>query len=213
MSIENELATSQGRRDQGPNKTLAQKIVTGRDTAALDELVTILKNPKNKDVLFDALKVIETVGELNPDMARPAFDVILRHLKDPANKIVWMAMSALSHLTPFYPQKTFDKLELIVGIMDGDSIIAKDKGFKILTDLYKQSQFRSVLVPLMEEQLLMAPANQLGQYTEKWMEVAQKPHFRNIQRALETRSRELQNPSHQKRIAKNLKKLNKLISG
>ncbi len=211
MSIESEFSTSMGRIDQNPNKELASRICQSKDAEAVKAIIAFLKKPTNDNLLFDALKVLEMVGESDAELARPAFEGIFPYLRHPATKVVWMAMSALSQVSQFYPQKTFDKLELIVSIMENGSVICRDKGFKMLTQLYTHQKFREVVVALMEEQLLLAPDNQLGQYAEKWMEVAEKHHFKNIRRALEARANELHNPGHQKRMIKNLKKLNKLV--
>lgn len=209
MDITSFFSTSLGRRDQNPNKALGQRIVAENDREAVDALIRFVKKPESEDLLFDALKVMETIGELNSDLLKPAFDCLLPLLKHKTSKIQWMSISALSHITRFFPHKTFDKLETILPLMDAGGVITRDKGFRILLDLYSVSQYRETLAPLLEEQLLTAPDNQLGQYAEKWMEVLQPTHKRLIVRALELRSHELTNPSHQQRLAKNLKKLSK----
>lgn len=208
MSVIGRLSSSLGRRDQAPNKQVASEIVSTHDTASVAELVHILQEPLSEPILFDALKVLAEVGEKKPELAAPSFHMVLPHLQHLSQKIKWMAMSALSNVAGLYPKEAFHQLAGILKIMDGDSVIARDKGMKILVDLY--SNYPEELAALILEQILQAPHNQLGQYAERWMTCIQTQHVPALIQGLESKEPELSHESHRKRLAKNLKKLYKL---
>ncbi|WP_258103200.1 hypothetical protein [Marinoscillum sp. MHG1-6] len=206
MDVLSRLASSQERLDQDPNKVLAQEIVQSNDILAIGELKALLQH-KSTNILFDALKVLEVVGENDPELIRDLFDDLVPLLTHKTNKIVWIAMSAFCQITHYHPEKTFDHLPRILQIMDEGSVITRDKGFKILVGLYTDERYRDECKPLIREQLIKAPDNQFGMYTEKWMEVIQPSDLRSLITIVEKRHPELTSPSHIKRAQKNLARL------
>ena len=207
MAIIDRLSSSQGLRTQDANKAVAREILTSQDLEAIDELKNLLTNPPNQKVLFDVLKTLETIGESSSKMIAPLFEELIPILNHKKNMVVWIAMSALSHITVFHPQRTFELLGNILQIMDEGSVITRDKGFVMLVGLYKEVAYRQDLKHLIVEQLLKSPDNQFGQYVEKWMEVISPEDVPALIDTLEQRLPELTSPSHQKRAHKNLKKL------
>lgn len=209
MSVTGHFASSLGRNSQLPNKELARQIVASNDGNAVGEIMNLISNSPNTDLLADALKVLEMIGEKKPVLASPAFDVVLPLLLTKVNKIQWRAMTVLSTIAGFHQHTIFTQLGKILEIMDQGSVITRDSGFKILVALYVNPTYSNELAPLMLEQILAAPDNQLGQYAEKWMKVIRAEHAAALTMALESRRRDLTHPSHQKRIDKILLKLKK----
>jgi len=64
---------------------------------------------------------------------------------------------------------------------------------------------------LIQEQLMKAPSNQLGQYAERLIEVLNKKHLNSLIETLESRREDVTNEHHIKRLNKNLKKLYKQL--
>ncbi|MFH6985063.1 hypothetical protein [Marinoscillum luteum] len=209
MNIRNRFARSQGISNEIPNKQLASEIVASSDEASIREILQILHESKKVDELSDGLKVLEMVGEQNPGLLADAFTPVFTLLQHTQNKIQWRAMSALSTFSFLHPATTFDNLGVILDLMDQGSVITRDHGVKILIGLYKEDAYRRDIGPLLLEQVIAAPDNQLGQYAEKWMQVITQEDRAKLIRVLEMRQPELVNPSHQKRISRVLLKLHR----
>ncbi|MEO9474275.1 MAG: hypothetical protein ABJG41_02030 [Cyclobacteriaceae bacterium] len=207
MHLIDRLSSTQGLRTQDANKALAKDILISQDFEAIHELKSLLTSPPDQKVLFDVLKTLETIGESNPKMIEHLFEDLSSLLNHKKNMVVWIAMSALSHITMFHPQRTFELLGNILQVMDGGSVITRDKGMVMLVGLYNETAYRQDVKPLIVEQILMAPDNQFGQYVEKWMKVILPEDVPVLIDTLEQRLPELTSPSHQKRAHKNLKKL------
>lgn len=210
MTIADRLSSSLGERSQMPNKELARDVVSSRDQNALNELRQLISAKENTDVVGDALKVVEVMGELDSEFTKDAIAEILPLLHHKSNKIQWRAMSALSTIAEHHLDLMMSNIGEIIDVMNAGSIITKDHGVKILLVLYTRKDFRESVSHLLNEQVLLAPDNQLGQYAEKWSHIIAKEHVNMLIKTLETRATDLYSPSHQKRIARVLKKLNKL---
>lgn len=209
MRILSELSSSRNERTQNPNKALAAEILISKDDDAIEELRKILINPPNDNLLFDAIKVLQTIGDSNPKMIRHLINEFIPILDHKKNKIQWMCMSAISTISTFHSEVVYSNLTKIIKVMEQDSIIAKDKGFLIMTRLYAQSNYQGDLKALILEQLYKAPDNQFGQYVEKWMMVIESDDIKSLQDIIEQRLPELSRSSHQKRAIKKLSKLSK----
>ena len=212
MSLAERLATSLGEKSQLPNKALGQEIIRSKNKAAFEEIRTLISKDQKLDILGDALKVVEVMGELDSEFTKEAINEILPLLDHKTNKIQWRAMSALSTIAKHHTVVLFEKISEIEEIMNAGSVITKDHGVKIMLCLYEQPDYREKIGVLLNDQVLEAPDNQLGQYAEKWSKIIDLRDLDALIRALETRQPDLQNPSHQKRIAKILKRLYKTVN-
>lgn len=209
MTLADQLASSLGERSQLPNKALGAEIVRSQDKAALNEIRELISENQKLAVLGDALKVVEIMGELDSAFTKEAIDQILPLLDHPSNKIQWRAMSALSTIARHHTKLLFENVSQLIEIMNAGSVITKDHGVKIMLCLYENPSYQNTIGVLLNEQILQAPDNQLGQYAEKWSKRIDSNDLGALIRSLETRQSDLHNPSHQKRISKILKKLYK----
>jgi len=209
MTIIDQLSTSQADRTQNPNKRLASKIVLANDLAAIEELVSLLQSPPNTDLLADALKVLEMIGEQDESMIIDTYSKVEPLLGHRSNKIQWRAMSVLSLIASFYKKEIYGRLTSLLDLMDSGSVITRDHGVKILIQLYMDEKYKEEISDLLTEQVMIAPDNQLGQYSEKWMAVIDQEDIARLIDVLEKRQPDLANPSHQNRISRVLKKLYK----
>jgi len=207
MSIIEQLSSSLNRRDQGPNKALAKRLMTEKNEAKIAELIQIIKDPPNQKILFDALKVSDLIAEKDPTIQVNVFDLIAMHVKSKSNKVSWMAMSVLSQICGLHQKKTFQLLPILLHIMDHGGVIQRDKGVVILLALYKN--YTDEVASLLLDQILSCPPNQVGQYSEKWMVIISETDQPRLISVLEQRLADFDHPSHIKRTTNNLKKLNK----
>ncbi len=204
MSVIDQFSSSCGRRDQGPNRALAARIVD-RDHQLLGEVMDATSH-QTTALGNDAVMVLMAVGELHPELLVPYTSQLLDLLSAKSNRQVWGSMIALSHIAPLIKSELLEALPLILGSMDSGSIVGRDHGYTILTVLYEDDS-GGILWPLMKEQLLKCPPNQFGQYTEKTMEVLKAPDREEMVFTIEQRLSELTNEHHRKRALKNLKTL------
>lgn len=213
MNIIERLASQQNRRDQKPNIELGREIARSGDTKAINEIMSLLTNKNTSvEILADLIKTLESVGEVAPDLIADLYPQVITFIDHKNNQIVWRTMCVLALIGPFNHKMVFKDLSRILEIMDQGSVITRDHGINLLIDLYSQKEYHKDITPLLEEQLLKAPDNQLGQYTEKWMKVIATSDIEKLLKILNGRLPELTSEYHKKRIDKNIRKLVKQIS-
>jgi hypothetical protein len=166
MTILNKLATSLGRRDEVPNQLLAAEIVRTGNKQAVQELVDNLSH-KDKGIQSDCIKVLYEIGESAPPLIAPHYKVFGGLLESRNNRLVWGAMTALDTIAAVEPKGVYSLLAKVLKAADGDSVIARDHAVGILVKLAKEKQYTAKCFPLLIEQLLTCPNNQLAMYAEK----------------------------------------------
>ena len=67
MTVLNQIAFYQNRRDEVPNQELARKLAAAKDTAGIQEIAENLWN-KNKNIQSDCLKVLYEIGYIDPEL-------------------------------------------------------------------------------------------------------------------------------------------------
>lgn len=203
------FSSSLDRRDQGPNEEIAQQIVDGEGGKLLEEVVQVIQSKAVTRTKNDAVMVLMAISRINPKMLVNQADLFIHLLESKSNRQVWGSMIALANMASLVKEKIKPHLAKILQAMDEGTVVTRDHGFSILTELYKEDRTGDLLA-LIHEQLLNAPPNQVGQYTEKFMEVVRREDIPAFVEALEVRGRELINEHHLKRLGKNLKKLREL---
>jgi succinate dehydrogenase flavin-adding protein (antitoxin of CptAB toxin-antitoxin module) len=152
-------------------------------------------------------KVLYEIAAITPALLKSQATSFIELLQDKDNRMQWGAMTALSALTNEIPQLLVENLSLILKIADEGSVITKDHGVRILVSLSGNKKHIETTIPLLLEQILKSPDNQLPSYAEQALPVINgenKNHFRKI---LEDRLPEVQPESKKKRVEKVLKKL------
>ena len=209
MSIKNRLSYALGRRDQGPNKLLAQEIVAELDESKVEELIALFDSKPHVAIQKDCSLTLAWIAERKPEVIAPYVDYFLNKLNDPINRVIWGSMISLTAIAHFEQDKLFEKLPVILDAMDVGTVVTRDHGFRILITLYQNQKYQDDTFPLILEQIRKAPSNQLGQYTERLIEVMSSKHTSHLVSILEARFDDVENPHHRKRLEKNLKKLYK----
>lgn len=209
MSIQNQLAHSLGRKDQVPNKALAQSIADAEYMSGLNKLIQFIESGPIDRLQMDAMLAIAYVAEQKPQLVVDHVDFLISKLNDPINRVIWGSMIALAHMADLVSDKLFEALPKVIDAMDAGTVVTRDFGFRILVSLYKVEQFCDDVFYIISDQIILAPSNQLGQYVERMIPIVKVDHKKKLIAILEERNVDLTNKHHIKRLNKNLKKLYK----
>jgi len=193
------LASSLGRRDEGPNVELAQRIVKTEDKTAVKELVENLSNTKS-DVQADCIKVLYEIGDKKPKLISGFVRQLLALLGSKNNRLVWGAMTALDSITLEEPAAIAENLARIIEIANKGSVITRDHAVSILTKLASTRKYEVRAVPLLVEQLENCPDNQLPMYAEGLPPVVNDGNRSIFMKTLGSRLGGIEKESKRKRV-------------
>ncbi|HEV2139319.1 MAG TPA: hypothetical protein VGR53_10815 [Nitrososphaerales archaeon] len=198
------LASSLGRRDEGPNVELAQRIVKTEDKAAVKELVENLSNNKS-DVQADCINVLYEIGEKKPKLISGFVKQFLTLLGSKNNRLVWGSMTALDSITLEEPAAIVDNLARITEIADEGSVITRDHAVSIWTKLASIKKCEVKAVPLLVQQLEKCPDNQLPMYAEGLPPIVNDGNRGIFMKTLGSRIGGIEKESKRKRVEKVVK--------
>ncbi len=203
MSIIAKLATSLNRRDEVPNQELAAELVKSRDAGAIAELAENLTN-KTSGIRHDCIKALYEIGHAEPSLIAPFLGIFLDLLSSKDNRMQWGAMTAIAFVAKAEPKSVFKSLPAVLTAADKGSVITRDNCVRILITLYPG--FATKVFPLMIEQLMASPTNQLPMYAEEMLpalNVADKGRFAEV---LASRLGDIEKDSKRKRVEKVIQK-------
>lgn len=200
------LASALNRRDEVPNQELAKEIAANEDLSAVEELVKNLSN-KSKDIQHDCIKVLYEVGGQTPALVADYAEQFTALLDHPNNRMQWGAMTALNSIALQKPDAVYAAIPKLASVADKGSVITRDNFVSILTKLSGVSQYRADTLPLLNEQMLDCPSNQLPMYTENAVGVMAGDYRQTFIDTLTSRLNDLDKESKRRRIEKVLKKL------
>ena len=206
MSIVDKLASSLGRRDEEPNKKLAAAIAAKKDKKSVKELVDLLQD-KNKNIQGDCIKVLDEVGERSPTLVSDYANVFVSLLDDKNNRLQWGAMCVLDHITLENPKVIYGALGKIISSAEKGTVITKDHAVNILVKLCSQKQYVSKAFPLLVEQILLSPPNQLPTYAEKAMPFVNEQNKKLFLKAITSRLKDIDTDTKKKRLEKVIQKV------
>jgi hypothetical protein len=208
MSVLNKLASALGRRDEKPNQELAAALAKKKDTKAVKELVENLSN-KSKEIRHDCIKTLYELGYLDPIQIAPYYKEFLALLNNKNNRMQWGAMTALSGLAQVNPKELLPHIGRIIDVANRGSVITRDHCVKILVAIGTDKKQTDKIFPLLREQLLQAPTNQLPSYAEQTLPIITEKHKDAFIRALTSRLDDIEKESKRKRVEKVIAKLKK----
>ncbi len=134
MSVIEQLASKQNRRDEIPNQLLAKHLVQTRDTEGIAEIARYVWD-RDTAIQNDCIKVLYEIGCLAPDLIAPYTKDFLKLLSSKHNRLVWGAMLALSTVATIQADFLFEYVaEIQQAIADG-SVITVDNGMKVLSTI------------------------------------------------------------------------------
>jgi hypothetical protein len=209
MSVLNSLASSLGRKDQGPNDDLARKIVLSNNKKQVQELVDNLYS-KNRNIQNDCIKVLYEIGELKPELIAEYDKVFLDLLSNKNNRMIWGAMHALDAIAFSAPKQIYRNLSKIIDAVDKGSVITKDHGVGILIKLAGEKSYTDTSLTLLLEILKSCATNQLPMYAENSIPVITKKYKKDFVMVLTSRLNDVDKDSKRKRVEKVIRKLSTL---
>jgi len=198
--IINKLASSLGRKDNGPNLQLAKEIILKNNKKAINELIKILQENKNRKIQSDCIKTLYEIGYIKPELIAEYHNFFIKLLKSKNNRLVWGAMIALKTISEIKSKEIFENLSVILEVTEKGSVISNDNGIGILINLAKKQELYNDVFPLLMEQLAKCTPKQLPMYAERALPVIkEKDKFLAL---LNNRINELNKESQIKRIKK-----------
>jgi hypothetical protein len=204
MSIFPKLATSLGRRDEVPNQELAAEIARDEDAAAVGELAANLGN-KNKDIRHDCIKALYEIGYLKARLIADLQEHFLSLLDSKDNRMQWGAMIALGCIAGERPAEIFASLGKIIDAADKGTVITRDHCVRILTSLSAHEKYADKTFPLVLEQIIKSPVNQLPRYAEIALAAVNVGNKDRFIKALVGRLDDIERESGRKRVEKVIK--------
>ncbi|MFT3703984.1 MAG: hypothetical protein QM802_16580 [Agriterribacter sp.] len=206
MSVINKLASSLQRRDEAPNIELANVIAAAKDKNAVKELVDHLSD-KSKDIQHDCIKVLYEIGAQLPTLIAGYATTFTTLLTSKNNRLQWGAMTALNSITALQPDVIHSAIPLLASVAQKGSVITKDQYVAILIKLAAIEEYTNDALALLNEALLESLPNQLPMYAEQALDVINHKYKAGFIKTLQSRLKDIDKESKQKRIEKVLKKL------
>lgn len=181
-------------------------LVADKNKEGIKELADNLFN-KNKLIQGDCIKTLYEVGEREPLLIAPYADTFIKLLESKNNRMVWGAMTALSACAHLCKAKVYKAVPHLVAIADMGTVITRDHAVNILVTLSAEHKYAKQILPLLMEQILAAPVNQMPTYAEKTFAVTDDEHKQRLLQVIQQRLPEIEGEARQKRLAKLIKKL------
>lgn len=114
----------------------------------------------------------------------------------------WGAMIALGTIVLENPKALYDSLPVILDVADAGSVITKDNAVRILVGLGSLPKYNKKVFPLLIEQLVSSPTNQLPMYAEMTLPVINKENKEVFVKTLSSRLKEIEKDSKRIRVEK-----------
>lgn len=167
MSILNQVAYFQDRRDELPNQELARRLAQTQDRAGVQEIAANLRND-NAAIQSDCVKVLYEVGYLDPTLIAPYAADFLDLLRSRHNRLVWGGMIALSTIADLAADAIDPRRAEIMRAMEQGSVITVDAGVATLAKVAATSdERRQALFPYLLEHLRTCRPKDVPQHAEK----------------------------------------------
>jgi hypothetical protein len=206
MKVLDHLASASGRRNEVPNKELAQRLVKSKDEASIKILVKNLSNP-DKNIQGDCIKVLYEIGKQNPALIAQYVKEFGFQLDSTNNRMTWGAMTALDAIVSFRTKEIFKMLPKILAVAETGTVITRDHAVAILSGLGSKKEYAAVCYPLLIEQLTRCPEGQFPMYAEKTFPLVNKNNKKEFLGVIESRITNLGRDSRKARVKKLLNKL------
>lgn len=206
MSIENELSSTKGQRDETANIALAQKILKSGDAGSVTELIHLMQAGKTA-IQNDAIKVLYEIGAEKPALIAKHVPAFLTALKSKNNRLQWGAMTALDAIATVKPDEIAKHLTAILAVAKAGSVITKDHAVGILVKLAGNKKHAARALPALTQQLKTSADNQFPMHAEMSLPAFTGKVQANFVQILKSRAKKLPKASQQKRIEKLIRKL------
>lgn len=163
------LACQLGRNDEKPNIELAEKIVSTKDEALIEEVVQGVKG-KDKRVANDCIKVLYEIGARNPMLIRKYASDFVSLLISKNNRLVWGAMTALAEIADLESEALFKHLMLLKAAYTNGSVITRDQSITVFAKLCKEgADYEKEIFPFLIEHISHCRPKEVAQHAERMM--------------------------------------------
>ena len=167
MSVLNQIAYYQNRRDEVPNQELAHRLAQERDAAGIAEIAANLWHA-NANVQSDCLKVLYEIGYLAPELIAGYVVDFLKLLHSRNNRMVWGSMIALSTIAHLRPDEIYAQRSLIETALETGTVITVDSATGALAAVAAHSEpYRREIFPVLLKHLQTTRVSDVPRHAEK----------------------------------------------
>jgi hypothetical protein len=131
VGIADELASSLGRRDEGPNFRVAEDLADDPEPGAVAELVEAFAAGPAA-LASDAAAALQKLAELDPGQVAPHTAAIARQLSSSNNRLVWGAATILHGVAVARPEAVRPHIGTLMRAVASGSVITQDHGIGAL---------------------------------------------------------------------------------
>lgn len=201
MSILNQMAHLQGRRDEVPNQLLARRLVDLNDKTGIQEVADNLWHA-DKNIQADCIKVLYEIGYLDPTLIADYVEEFLKLLSSKNNRMVWGAMTALAAIAALQADVLAKNIGQIQQAMRRGSVITVDHAISVLSAIAASSdKQRKAVFPLLLKHLADCRAKEVPQHAERTLVAVNRTNKAAFVDVLNSRLAEF-TPSQAARIRK-----------
>jgi hypothetical protein len=205
MTVLEQIAFYQNRRDEVPNQELARKLAETRDSAGVREIAVHLWD-KNPNVQSDCLKVLYETGYLAPELIAEYAPDFIKLTQNKNNRLVCGGMIALSTVAGLNPEPCFQQLGNLLKVIEAGSVITQDAGISTLAGIASAGEtFSKTAFPHILDHLRTCGAKYMANRAEHVLAAVQPWNRAEFVAVLKARLPELSN-SMAKRVNKLIKK-------
>ncbi|MEA3327592.1 MAG: hypothetical protein U9R53_09875 [Chloroflexota bacterium] len=206
MSVIDQIASAQGRRDDVPNKELAKALAEEENKEGIQEIANNLQNAEPK-VISDCIKVLYEVGYINPSLIAEYWQAFLDLLDSKHNRLVWGGMTALSTIAMLKANELFPYINEIKKAVTNGSVITRDGGITALAGIGSMcEEYRNAIFPFLFDILLTCRPKDVPSYSEKSLVTIDDQNADQFIQVLEERL-----PSLSERQAKRVTKVKRKV--
>ncbi|MCI0476613.1 MAG: hypothetical protein L0Y55_10230 [Anaerolineales bacterium] len=208
MSVLNQIAYFQNRRDEVPNQELARTLAKTKNRKGIQEIAENLGH-KNKSVRSDCLKVLYEIGYLAPELIADYTDEFLALLKSKDNRMVWGALIALATIADLRAKEIWAQIDDVIAAMEHGTVISVVWGVKTLAHVAAQDKrHRQKLFPVLLAQIRKCIPRDVPTHAESMLCAIDDGNRKEFLAVLTSRQKEMTTAQ-----AARLRKVMKQISG
>ncbi len=204
MSVLEQVAYYQNRRDEVPNQELARKLAETEDRMGIQEIADNLWN-ENPNVQADCIKVLYEIGYLKPELVAQYAGDFLKLLRSRNNRLVWGGMTALSTIAGDAADDIYPHRVEIQKAMERGSVITVDAAVLTLAVLAAtEGQRRDEIFPYLLQHLRTCRPKDVPQHAEKTLAAVDSDNAGAFIQVLDKRMQDM-SPSQATRLRRVIK--------
>lgn len=159
---------------------------------------------------IQAVKELKIIAETQPELILPHFPELFKLLAEGPEKLKWGIMLLISPCAHLDKEAIYEHLGLFAAIADGPSVIARDHYVLMLAMLSQEPPYREITTPLLLDEVLKSPVNQLPSYAETATKSVPKSAYTQLIDMITLRLPDVaEYPAKEKKLQKYLKVLKK----